>query len=301
MTGSKEDDSLFTLCTNCRTCTEKCVVRSAVPGSLSVRSRVRGVVERRPNRRFSRMIEKYWHVPGHDGADQRAFEILPDGSFDLVFVLGDQYCRLLFFGPFTRKVFSPIRNSHEYFCIRFRPGWIPRLADVHPSELVDNAIYLPKMLGIDTDLLSENMYRLSGIDSRQRFIEEIFHKERLDSTVPTNRFLRVAEKVALFQGQIRVDDLAAESGMSCRTLERLFREEVGIPPKTFIRFVRFHNAVERLRKGAHTHLAEIAYDSGYADQSHFIKDFRQFFGGPPSSSASLSSVAFLQYEISDLV
>jgi AraC-like DNA-binding protein len=81
----------------------------------------------------------------------------------------------------------------------------------------------------------------------------------------------------------------------------LFKDEVGIPPKTFIRFVRFQNAVEKLRNGTHTRLAEIAYDCGYADQSHFIKDFKELFGDLPGPAASSSSVAFLQYETSDPV
>ena len=298
---TEKSGSLFTICTDCDTCAERCIVRIAAPGSLRVKSRVQKIIERRPNREFSELIETYRHIPGDDGTDQRAFEILPDSNFDLVFVLGDGFCKLLFFGPFTKKVFFPIRNSHEYFCVRFRPGRIPRLADIRPAELVDHAIYLPGIFGIDTDILCEHLHALTDIDSRQRFIEEVFRKSRLESIVPTNRFRRLAERVASFQGNIRVDALAAGSGISRRTLERLFKDEVGIPPKAFIRFIRFQNAVEKLRNGTYTRLAEIAYDCGYADQSHFIKDFKELFGGLPGSAALLSSVAFLQYDVSDPV
>ncbi|MFX0202151.1 MAG: helix-turn-helix domain-containing protein [Candidatus Hodarchaeota archaeon] len=284
-------------CRDCETCAEKCIMKIITASSVCVEKRVQKATERRPNREFSKLIEMYWHFPAHNGTDQRAFKILPDCNFDLVFVLGDRFCKLLFFGPFTKKIFLPIRNSHEYFCIRFRPGRIPRIADVQPPELVDNAIQLPKMLGIDTDVLCEHLHALTDIDSRQRFIEEVFRKARLESIVQVNHFSRLADRVACLKGMIRVDTLAIDSGMSRRTLERVFKAELGVPPKTFIRYVRLQNVVEKLRSRTHKRLAEIAYDCGYADQSHFIKDFKQLSGNLPSSDASLLSVAFLQYEV----
>ncbi|WP_027185090.1 helix-turn-helix transcriptional regulator [Desulfovibrio inopinatus] len=293
-------DSLFCLCTTCQTCIEQCVMRTTEPGSLHVRTRAKEIIERRASGEFSHLIDKYWYVPRHEGTDQRAFEIIPDGSFDLIFILGETFCRLLFLGPFTRKVFLPIRNSHEYFCIRFHPGRVPQLATcIRSAELVNNGIYLSELLGIETCFLCEHLYVLANFDSKQQFIENIFRKVGLESTVPRNRFQRLAEHVLSFQGQIRVDELASDSGMSCRTLERLFKDEVGIPPKAFIRMIRLQKAVEKLRMGSYGRLTDIAYDSGYTDQSHFIKDFKQLFGDLPSSATPLSSVAFLQFEASD--
>lgn len=296
-----KNDSLFTICTDCHSCTERCIVKIATPGSLRIGCRAQKSVEHRPNPVVGELIERYWQVPRYDGTAQRAFEILPHGRFDLVLVLADRFCKLILMGPFTRKVFLPIRNSVEYFCIRFRPGQVPRLADIRPAELVDNAIYLPKLFGIAPDMLGEQLYALTDVDSRRRFIEDLFREVRPESNTPTKQFRRLAERVTSLEGQIRVEALAEGSGISLRTVERLFKDEVGIPPKTFIRFVRFQNAVEKLRNGNYATLAEIAYACGYADQSHFIKDFKHLFNGLPGFAASTSSVVFLQYEMSEPV
>jgi AraC-like DNA-binding protein len=73
-------------------------------------------------------------------------------------------------------------------------------------------------------------------------------------------------------------------GRSRRHLATRFREEIGLPPKTVARIMRFERAVSLLgRRDAA--LAEIAFECGYYDQSHMNRDFREFAGAPPAAFA----------------
>ena len=55
----------------------------------------------------------------------------------------------------------------------------------------------------------------------------------------------------------------------------MFREHTGVSPKTFIRLVRFQNILSQLRSGSVSrNHADLACEWGYADQSHFIRDFK---------------------------
>ena len=68
-------------------------------------------------------------------------------------------------------------------------------------------------------------------------------------------------------------------GWSRRHLAARFREELGLPPKALGRLIRVEQAVQRMRAGEP--LADVAYGSGYADQSHFNRDFRELVGCAP--------------------
>ena len=64
---------------------------------------------------------------------------------------------------------------------------------------------------------------------------------------------------------------------------RLFRQEVGISPKKFAKIIQFQASLEQLSKEEYFKLSQIAYDKGFADQSHFIRIFRQYTGNTPSA------------------
>lgn len=73
--------------------------------------------------------------------------------------------------------------------------------------------------------------------------------------------------------------------MSQGTLERCFRAAVGASPKMLSRLVRLQH-VCRLWD-ARKSLTEIAFEAGYCDQPHFVRDFRLFTGTPPEGIVTL--------------
>jgi AraC-like DNA-binding protein len=83
-------------------------------------------------------------------------------------------------------------------------------------------------------------------------------------------------------------------GCSARTLERRFGSLVGLSPKEFVRVRRFQLALRLSGTSPAPTWAAVAARSGYSDQSHLARDFRQFAGAAPSvaesSSTDLSAV-----------
>jgi AraC-like DNA-binding protein len=70
--------------------------------------------------------------------------------------------------------------------------------------------------------------------------------------------------------------------LSIRQLQRQFDETTGVSPKTLARTIRFEAIRERLMFDPNANLTELAYEFGYTDQAHFIKDFRAFTDKTPS-------------------
>jgi AraC-like DNA-binding protein len=78
----------------------------------------------------------------------------------------------------------------------------------------------------------------------------------------------------------RVDEVAAELGMTERSLQRLVVQRIGLSPKWLLQRRRLHDAVEALKAGG-TGLADVAATLGYTDQAHFTHDFRTVTGMTP--------------------
>ena len=81
-----------------------------------------------------------------------------------------------------------------------------------------------------------------------------------------------------------VTALASTACLSKKQFERLFNELVGANPKEYARIVRFQKSLELLQHCPQdANQAQLACQCGYADQSHFIREFRQFSGHTPLS------------------
>jgi AraC-like DNA-binding protein len=81
----------------------------------------------------------------------------------------------------------------------------------------------------------------------------------------------------------RAELLAAEAGLSLRSLQRLFAEYVGIGPKWVIQRFRILDAVAAAHSGQVVDWAALARELGFSDQAHLTRAFRQVVGTPPAS------------------
>jgi len=87
----------------------------------------------------------------------------------------------------------------------------------------------------------------------------------------------------LSRADVRIADVARESGMSRERFSRAFRREFGLSPKTFARLRRFARTLRIRRQEPSLTGAALAAQCGYFDQAHMIHDFQEFSGSPPSS------------------
>ena len=132
----------------------------------------------------------------------------------------------------------------------------------------------------ELDLIEEQFLESSHDENRVQVLERfLLHQIRDRAVDPL--VTAAVERIRKTSGSLRIDRLARHAGLSQSALERRFRREVGTSPKKFAALVRLRHVVRLRHAGAS--LTQIAHAAGYADQPHFIKDFRRFTGQAPES------------------
>jgi AraC-like DNA-binding protein len=89
-----------------------------------------------------------------------------------------------------------------------------------------------------------------------------------------------------------ISDIASRYGITSRYLQKLFLQYTGLTPKLYRKINRFQQSLQLVAK-KNSSLTSIAYECGYSDQSHFIREFRSFAGITPSSYNPENSSAIL--------
>jgi AraC-like DNA-binding protein len=223
----------------------------------------------------------------------RHIERLPDGRTCLYFRrLEDGGADLAVAGPRTRAHFKRASGVASLFMLQFKPGWSAPLLGVPASTLTDRIVYLENVWGrAGADLCTQ----LRGARDLPEAVEHVARAigvracDQVESA--SARLARRAARL-LEGGEVRVDRVAEELGVTTRHLRRAFTENIGVRPKEFARSVRLQRAVRMAETAATaTDWGHIAAAAGYYDQAHLIGEFWDLVGLTPGAFAKRESGA----------
>ncbi|MBC3796590.1 helix-turn-helix domain-containing protein [Acetobacterium tundrae] len=209
--------------------------------------------------------------------------IVPDGTVDIVFRCGQDHVDATCYGAVLKMhsidYAASFHLDDTIFGIRFLPGkaFLPKGYPI--GSLTETSIPLLE--------ICKDQTMMEGITKSTDFKEQI--QLFLNSYIPdyqnyyspgTRPFSYcMVDKITKVVGIINVNELSQSVGYTPRYINRLFNNEIGLPPKTFSKIIRFQNVL--LALGKDQHISTIAADMGYYDQSHLLKEFKQFTGISP--------------------
>jgi len=165
-------------------------------------------------------------------------------------------------------------------------GTFPWLGE--PMDALSNRIIaLADAVGDRALALRERLLNTPSLAARFRIVESwLIARLRPRTTVhPAVRW--AVDQIASSDGRTSIEKLAANAGFTRRHLGNLFRDQVGLSPKSLARVHRFRGALALLdRPDGRVPWMELAERCGYYDQSHLINEFRCFTGFTPTELAS---------------
>lgn len=160
----------------------------------------------------------------------------------------------------------------------FYPHTIGMFIDTPPSAFYNQEISGYDIGNKQLNLLADRIFDCADSETAVSLIEK-----RLTARIaPSLNIERIGTSLTalLRSPSISIENLAGIACLGKKQYGRLFRECVGMNPKEYGRIARFQRALRMLQLGSRDY-ADIAYSNGYSDQSHFIRDFRQFSGMTP--------------------
>jgi len=242
-----------------------------------------GYREIEPPEELMPWVEAVWIRRGQTAEESAAgaqvHRVLPDGRIDFLFDLrGRPHAALV--GTMTRCQVVRREPDEDFLGVRFRPGGAAALLGHSVDSFTDCQPRLADLLGHGIERLTVELSRMAPEGRLEVLFAELL--ERLHRAVQPNALASVAAaQLDELNGAASVSGLARELGVTRQHLTRCFRRVVGIGPKTYARVARFQAARKRALSSHITDWAEIAYCSGYTDQSHLIADFRRLTGLTP--------------------
>lgn len=181
-------------------------------------------------------------------------------------------------------------GASGFVSVRFFAGAFSSFVSVPLATLADQSVPSGELWG---DEIVEVEDRLAAAkNDGERFGVVIAFLRRCLRRHEKRSVAALVEAVTRPGGRIRVADLAASAGVSARQLQRVFRDRIGLTPKSFARICRFLSACHMLRDGERP-LAGVAAACGYFDQAHLVHEVRAFAGESPSALRDREDVSFL--------
>jgi AraC-like DNA-binding protein len=222
--------------------------------------------------------------------------VLPDGSPELIFNLGDPFEHVAYDGTVTRQpstflvgqITGPFHvrptGRIELFAVRFEAHGASLLHD--DLQSITNhwaeAWELSDAGAVD---VAASLQSTDSRDTRVALVEQWLADRSRSSPTPDREVARAVSTIRTARGAVRLDSLAADLGILPRTLHRRFARQVGIAPKLLARIVRFQAVFTAWRDNART-VGRVAAECGYADHAHLVRDFRDFAGEAPAKMLS---------------
>ncbi len=215
-------------------------------------------------------------------------ETLPHPSVHVVLEEGEAPRAEVVFVSRTRFV-RRLEGEGRVFAIKFRPAAFPFLRG-SAASVTDRVAPIEAVLGDEGAALARSVFDAPDFDAKIR-VAESFLSGRLPHLPVEVAALRDAiERIATDASLLRVEDVASALAIDVRTLQRRFRQHVGVSPKWVIQRYRMHEAAERLKGASPPSLAALAAELGYADQAHFARDFKRAIGRTPRAFARAATV-----------
>ena len=183
-------------------------------------------------------------------------------------------------GQQLKKVSIDINKNHKAVRVGFHPGGMYRLLGIPMAQITEGHYAADDIFGKEIREVNERLPEAADSYEIKSIIESFLLKQ-LKQVRPASAFDGAMLELLQHQGNIPIEQVASLACLSLRQFERISKERIGLPPKLFARIVRFSKAYRLREENPRLSWTQIAYECGYFDQMHFIRDFKQFAGLTP--------------------
>lgn len=223
--------------------------------------------------------------------------VFPGGHMEIIFNLGegiwqslvnDAYCttpQVELWGKLTQPLAVKSIGRNRMLGVRFYAHSAAYFLNGEAWEFNNQVSDLKDLLGAPVRELHEKLRETPQLSRRIALIEEFLLNRLALRERRVNSIRMIGQIVREMQENTdpdNIEHIAGKYNISSRYLRKLFLQYTGVTPKLYHKINRFQLSLQLIGENQSS-LTSIAYDCGYFDQSHFIRDFKLFAGVTPSS------------------
>jgi AraC-like DNA-binding protein len=248
----------------------------------------------KPHKDLQAIVKCYWTLEIPKQQDIQRQLILPDGCVDMCFILGDNIKRYIndddyviqprqmLLGQITEQFYIEPTGCVDTFAIRFYPLGFANFIELPLNLLSNKETPLSELFGEENaKQLSQEIIQAENTLARISIVEKflldrLFAKKTIHNIVKSTIDAMFESRGTKSLNVILKNDLTKR-----RQVERNFAKQIGLSPKKLSKVIRLQATLQLLLNNSTSTLTDIAYENEYYDQTHFIKDFKEFTGITP--------------------
>lgn len=250
--------------------------------------------QQEPASALSHIIKSFWMIDSMHDATINKQKIIPDGYPEMIFHSADPYKATingvwqlqdsdLIAGQITNYFYLENTGVTKMFAIKFQPWALAVLFGVDMATITDTVITInPTLLEILRPIKHIAIQDDCTFEDKVTRIEHWFVTYLRTILYTKHTGIQATTLMIESQGKIGLAEIQKQIGVSERSLERFFKRHIGLSPKRYYRILRFSNVFNLVQEKGFK-WSDVVYLGGFYDQSHFIKNFKEFTGEEPSN------------------
>jgi len=223
--------------------------------------------------------------------------VFPSGDMEMIFNLGEgiwessidnifsRTPKIELWGQITRPLAIRSKGRHTMLGIKFFTHSAAYFLDDEIGIFNDHVSDLADIIGKPVKVLHAQLWETKDTAKRIELIEHFLLKRLIAGEKKSLRIDKVGHILTSIKKnpeENNINNIASKYGITSRYLHKLIHQNTGLSPSSFNKIIRFQFSLKLITKNDQP-FTSIAYNCGYFDQSHFIRDFKSFTGFTPSA------------------
>ena len=185
--------------------------------------------------------------------------------------------QLAIFGKSTPPEIWDLKKNETVISYFFNPFSLACLFNLSAAELAKKSpIDLSKVNPQKTNALKTQLSYAKTTENKIESLDSLLLHQLNQQQRECEIIMYSTDQIMLKSGKEILSDVLDKLKLNERTFQRMFKKFVGVTPSQYRRICQFKQSFDQVRTGRFDKLTDVAYNTGFADQSHFIRSFKEF-------------------------
>lgn len=235
-------------------------------------------------------VKQYWFLK-MENVSQCSQRLVPLGCMALSFYRGHETYSLQedkqllpqshIYGIKTNYTDILLSGNIDFICIVFQPFSVNAFFKMPISDFNNSCISIDSLNDIELYELEQKLN--DSVDNMicVKIIEQFLLRRIYTLNQYENKRMNAVAD-AIYRGEDDIQQLANVACLGYKQFKRLFTENIGANPKDYLKIIRFQKLHQLMQKHTGLTVSQLAYDCGYYDKSHLIRELKHFSGFTPT-------------------